>query len=206
MASVYARLRGYFRKPTSGYNLAVSSRMGPASLALLRSNSRLHCRAKTFGPPNPATVTEYGTIARWTTTRPLLVLDLTKRLEMPSFYVADETDYYDEAAFLDSFIADITKPIERDGREHIEYVPTQIVTEYLRTTLRTPDNQRLDGIMYPSARTQGKCFVLFLGYDQLHPTYGAGDGSIVLDAASVRRTQTRRRRTIPQVDLDRSER
>jgi hypothetical protein len=32
-------------------------------------------------------------------------------------------------AFLHQFVEDATLPIERDGREHIEYVPTQIVTE-----------------------------------------------------------------------------
>ena len=31
-------------------------------------------------------------------------------------------------AFLHQFVEDATLPIERDGREHIEYVPTQIVT------------------------------------------------------------------------------
>jgi hypothetical protein len=32
-------------------------------------------------------------------------------------------------SFLHDFAADLAKPIEKDGREHIEYVPTQIVTE-----------------------------------------------------------------------------
>ena len=147
---------------------------------------------------NPAAATEYGTISRWTTTRPLLLLDLTQKIEMPSFYEADESDYYEEAAFLASFIADITQPIERDGREHIEYVPTQIVTEYLRRTFRAPDDKHLDGIIYPSAHTsRGKCLVLFLGYDQLYPRYGAGDTSIALDPASVRLIRGRARKRTP---------
>jgi hypothetical protein len=191
-------------KPTAPANLgpppsdrAVNSRMSPAGISLFYGamNQRT-ARAETFGPV-PGSFPEHGTIASWTSTRPLLVLDLTKRLDAPSFYNADASFSYDEVGFLYDFIADITQPIERDGREHIEYVPSQIVTEYFRTSFRALGGQRLDGIIYPSARTKrGKCIVIFVGYDEMNPTYGMGDPvPLVLNPASPRRTSTRPART-----------
>jgi hypothetical protein len=44
-----------------------------------------------------------------------------------------------------------------DGRQHIEYTPTQVLTEYLRWM---PEN-RIDGIALPSAQTGEKTHVLF---------------------------------------------
>ena len=44
-------------------------------------------------------------------------------------------------------------PIARDDRIHIDYVPTQVVTEYVRSA-RFPDG-RLDGIRYRSSRREG---------------------------------------------------
>jgi RES domain len=44
-----------------------------------------------------------------------------------------------------------------DGRQHIEYTPTQVLTEYLRWM---PEN-RIDGIARPSAQTGEKTHVLF---------------------------------------------
>ena len=37
---------------------------------------------------------------------------------------------------------------------HIEYVPTQVVTEFLRTT-KLPEGVKLDGIRYRSSRKDG---------------------------------------------------
>jgi len=53
--------------------------------------------------------------------------------------------------------------MERDGSEPIEYVPTQIVTEYFRHRFRLQENRRLDGILYRSSRsTNGIACVLFI--------------------------------------------
>ncbi|WP_157221188.1 RES domain-containing protein [Flavisphingomonas formosensis] len=69
--------------------------------------------------------------------------------------------------FLWDFARDIAKPIKRNGREHIEYVPTQIVTEYLRRVFRDAGGQPIDGLIYRSSRHDGaKAFVLFCENDQ----------------------------------------
>ncbi len=53
--------------------------------------------------------------------------------------------------FLQKFIHDITLPVELDGREHIDYVPTQVFTEYFRYAF--PGG--VDGLMFPSAQGPG---------------------------------------------------
>ena len=59
---------------------------------------------------------------------------------------------------------ELTRPIVKDGREHIEYVPTQIVTEYFRHVFRTSIGEQVKGILYRSSRNgEGTCCVLFFG-------------------------------------------
>jgi hypothetical protein len=81
---------------------------------------------------------------------------------------ADGTRYEKAAiGFLHQFVEDATLPIERDGREHIEYVPTQIVTEYFRHKFlyeyEPGQRSQVHGILYPNSRSeQGFNAVLFV--------------------------------------------
>lgn len=101
----------------------------------------------------------------------LCVLDLTKMPVVPNVF---DQDYSREVrhgiAFMHAFTRDLTKPVLKDGAEHIDYVPSQIVTEYFR--YRFVWNERaLDGILYPSAaRIGGTSAVLFFGPDECMPT------------------------------------
>jgi RES domain len=61
--------------------------------------------------------------------------------------------------FLWSFARDLRKPVVLDGREHIEYVPTQVVTEYMRWFPAAA----IDGILYTSAQNGGTSCVIFCG-------------------------------------------
>jgi RES domain-containing protein len=87
--------------------------------------------------------------------RELQVLDLTNLPEKPSIF---DDQHYDELVglfFIDEFINEITKPIVRDGSEHIEYVPSQVVSEYFALMFHLEDGKRLDGIKYPSSVRPG---------------------------------------------------
>jgi len=68
-------------------------------------------------------------------------------------------------AFLHQFVDDATLPIDRDGREHIEYAPTQIVTEYFRHRFlyeyEPGRKSQVHGILYPSSKSEGINAVLF---------------------------------------------
>jgi hypothetical protein len=76
----------------------------------------------------------------------------------------DEKNYHKRMPliFMHGFVKDATKSVVKDGMEHIEYVPTQIVAEYFRHIFRNPDSLSLDGITYRSSVVpQGICFALF---------------------------------------------
>lgn len=61
--------------------------------------------------------------------------------------------------FLDGFVKNITHPVTPDGRQHVEYTPTQVLTEYLRWASPHP----FDGIALPSAQAGEKTYVFFRG-------------------------------------------
>jgi HEPN/RES N-terminal domain 1/RES domain len=85
----------------------------------------------------------------------LLILDLTQLPFAPSpFAELPDSCEYDPRPrlnFLHSISYEISRPIARDDRVHIEYVPTQVVTEYLRTAVRAK-GRKVDGIRYRSSR------------------------------------------------------
>ncbi|OBF25084.1 RES family NAD+ phosphorylase [Mycobacterium sp. ACS4331] len=68
-----------------------------------------------------------------------------------------QLDRFFMTRFLRRFVADVIKPVELDAREHIEYVPTQVFTEYIRQSFPG----RLDGMIFPSAQGAGSNVVLF---------------------------------------------
>jgi RES domain len=103
-------------------------------------------------------------IGEFRTRRVLRILDLAELPPVPSrFEEIPDSLAYDprrNLIFLHRLARDISRPIARDDRIHVDYVPTQVVTEYLRSG-SFPDGQ-LDGIRYRSSRrTDGISVVLF---------------------------------------------
>ncbi len=100
-------------------------------------------------------------IATFETLRPLKVLDLTN-VRDPSIFGMSENADYDWLLFMNQFLIDFSSPIKRDDRIHIEYVPTQVITEYLRDA-KLGGKPPVEGIKYLSARKPGGiCYVLFI--------------------------------------------
>jgi RES domain-containing protein len=94
-------------------------------------------------------------LASFLVKREIRVLDLTKLPAAPSVFTEDEYGTRETIAFLERFIETITAPVTRDGREHIDYVPSQVVSEFLAQVLETDDGKKLDGVVYPSAVLPG---------------------------------------------------
>jgi hypothetical protein len=106
------------------------------------------------------TADEPGTyaIGRFRTLRDITILDLAQLPPVPSLFteIPDMLGHDPREAlkFLRLLAEDISRPIARDDRLHIEYVPTQVVTEFLRSA-KLPDKRWLDGIRYRSSRRSG---------------------------------------------------
>jgi hypothetical protein len=103
-------------------------------------------------------------IGGFVTQRPLNILDFTRRLTtFPSIFATDEESRtkWMFARFASRFTSRITAPILLDGRQQVDYTPTQVVAEYLRYV----PERRIDGIAWPShvGSGNGKNIMLFLG-------------------------------------------
>ena len=68
---------------------------------------------------------------------------------------------WQEFSFLSHFHDEISKPISHDDNPEIEYIPSQIFTEYVRCLCKTTDANPYDGIVYRSSLTGEKNVVLF---------------------------------------------
>jgi len=99
-------------------------------------------------------------------TKELCVLDFASAPRVPSIFDRSRVSEIDPALFLQEFLRDFAKAIEPDDRVHIDYVPTQVVTEYLRwsTELRALG---VRGLRYRSAQGNGICVVIFGGRELL---------------------------------------
>lgn len=97
----------------------------------------------------------------FTTNKTINVIDFSRAPKSPSiFREITERKYY-LLMFLNDLIRDIVKPIEKDGKEHIDYVPTQFVTEYFKYVFNRKQKNKIEGIIYPSSKDDKKAIVLF---------------------------------------------
>jgi hypothetical protein len=119
------------------------------------------------------TVTRYDkskdsvTIAEFQTIEDLYIVDFTKLPKIPSIFgIKDKKSYYLKL-FLLSFVKDITKAVQKDGREHTEYIPTQVVTEYLRYPFNRQRKYKIEGIIYPSSQNLGHKSAVFFWDNEL---------------------------------------
>lgn len=125
---------------------------------------------------------ECASVASFNLKRPLVLLNLGRISDMKLPSVFNEADREKRSAlmFLKKFAEDIARPI--DENPNIEYIPTQIVTEYFRHIFVTRDNKRLDGIIYSSAKNPGqKCVALFMTQESF-----LSDENTMLDLTSMK--------------------
>lgn len=96
-------------------------------------------------------------------TAPIQVLDLTQLPPPPSLFDPGKLEERGDLIFLHSFVREVSKPVRRDGSEHIDYVPTQILCEYIRHEFA---DGGVEGILFRSTvRPQGTVAALFIDRD-----------------------------------------
>jgi len=101
-------------------------------------------------------------LASFTTKTDLLALDLASLPVTPSVFDEKQFDEREAILFLEGFVDAITQPVAKDGREHIDYVPSQVVSEFFSQVFRTNAGDKLDAIVYPSAvLPEGRNLVMF---------------------------------------------
>ena len=105
-------------------------------------------------------------IGKFETTRETLILDLADLPEVPGFFSeAHRLERY-ALSFLNQFAEIIILPVDRDDRTHLDYIPTQVFTEFLRDY--EFGGGKIDGIRYRSALGEaGTNTVLFATPDNV---------------------------------------
>lgn len=143
-----------------------TNRMSPAGIPMFYGAFDIEtAKAETFDAAHHAG--QIMSIGAFRALRPLRLLDLAELPDIPSVFADETRQFIHPMRFLHAFAADLVKRIARDGREHIEYVPTQIVTEFFRRVFRDADGKPLDGLLYRSSRPgAGTACVVFAENDQ----------------------------------------
>ena len=137
---------------------AAANRMSPAGISIFYGATD---RVTAIAEAGAHASHRYVVTGEFTPTREIRLIDLTNLPELPSIFDATSHREFFVLRFLQRFIHDITLPVELDGREHIDYVPTQVFTEYFRYAFPA----RVDGLMFPSAQGPGNNVAIFFGPD-----------------------------------------
>lgn len=109
---------------------------------------------------NDASLDNY-TIGKLKIGRSIKVLDITKIPATTSIF--NPSKYIDryKLDFIKDLRNDLMKGISRDGKEHLEYIPTQVVTEFLKFDFNKRRQNKIEGILYNSSKDNKECLVLF---------------------------------------------
>ena len=94
-------------------------------------------------------------IATFAPKNDLTILELTALPEAPSIFDVEKHDLREAILFLNEFVHAISKPMPMDGREHVDYVPSQVVSEFFAQEFLRVETDRIDGMVYPSAIVPG---------------------------------------------------
>jgi hypothetical protein len=139
-----------------------ANRMSPAGIPMF------------YGAKNPATAIQevairvgekdkWVTVGAFETSQPCTVVDFTDLPPVPSMFDPERGYQRRPLLFLHEFVRQLSKPA-RATHEQIDYVPTQIVTEYLLRIFAK--GQRVAGLLYASALTGDTSIVLDVLHDQ----------------------------------------
>ena len=94
-------------------------------------------------------------VAMFSPKRDMTILDLTALPVAPSVFDVDNYDVREAVLFLEEFVDAISRPIAKDGREHVDYVPSQVVSEFIAQVFASEEFRQIDGMIYPSAVVPG---------------------------------------------------
>lgn len=111
---------------------------------------------------------EERTAGLWRPRRACRIVDLTLLPDVPSIFDPDENRLAqrESLSFLHAFRRALQSPVDNPDRIHIDYVPSQLVGEWIRHFMRV-GGQAIDGLAWDSARRPGsRCVVLWVARDQ----------------------------------------
>ena len=121
-------------------------------------------------------------IGEFETLRQAVLLDLTDIPDVPSLFepVPDAAEVLPRRAlrFLHHVVGELSRRIKRGAGDHVEYVPTQVVTEFIRMRVKWGESG-IDGIRYASS--VNPCHVSYVLFADQSNVVGTAASSLVED-------------------------
>ncbi len=187
--------QGLIRQEPAGYRLyrarvrkageqhATPAALGPPPPALATQSNRMNPPGISmfYAADDPALATaetrgQSVSIGAFETTRPIRILDLANMPDVPGFFSSADRMRIFTLSFLTEFAELIIQPVPRNDRTKIDYIPTQVFTEFLRDF--PFEDGKIDGVRYRSATGRpGTNVVLFAAPNDVEgaspdPDYG----------------------------------
>jgi hypothetical protein len=139
---------------------AAANRMSPEGVPMFYGSAAPETAIREIGAHG---IGAYARIGAFRNQRELTLLDLTALPVIPSVFDKDERENHGVVRFFRDFAKNVTAPTRPDGRPHVDYVPTQVVTEFFRWV----PSRKIDGIKLPSAQDGEDTYVLFFGQEHV---------------------------------------
>ena len=163
------------------------NRMSPAGIPLFYGTLTAKTAIKEVDSGEYGT---YTTCAAFKTVTEMKIVDFTDLPEIPSMFDPDRGHRRREIEFLHEFVEELSKPVDPEDAQ-IEYVPTQIVTEFLLHAFGVDEKQRTSGLIYRSSVADGDCVALNIPNERCFDAYECDNRSepaLLLMKESIRTT------------------
>jgi hypothetical protein len=137
-----------------------ANRMSPAGIPMFYGAEDMSTAVREATVRTPH---EWVTVAAFETSQPCTVINFTSLQPVPSMFDLERARVRRPLMFLHAFVRHLSEPA-RETYEQIDYVPTQIVTEYLLRIFG--HGELVKGLLYKSSLTGGVSAVLDVPNDR----------------------------------------
>ena len=104
---------------------------------------------------------EYWSYATFKLKKDIEVIDFSNLPKIPSIFDVNEFSSRQKLIFLYDLVSDMSKPVGPNIKDHIEYIPTQVVSEFFRYRF----NPKVKGIRYKSVKNKEGINIAFFESD-----------------------------------------
>lgn len=166
-------------------SFAKDNRMSPKGIGAFYGASTLAgARAEVAGYADPA---HDGTAAQFKQHIDIAVVDLSVLQAVPSLFDTAHRHRRAAAMFMRDFVVDVSAVASPSDLQNLDYIPTQIVAEYFRFTLKHGEIP-VTGLLWSSSKDASvRNCVVFASNDTMSDMGTATDSTVFeLDASSVR--------------------
>lgn len=157
------------------------NRMSPAGISFFYGSfDRNTCLMEVAGNEN-----DLFNLGVWELVRNVRLLDITqcKKISQKEFSIFDHDHVWQRHIypFLFEFVSSLLQPVNstlNTTEKELEYLPTQVISEYLKYFFVDRNGNHIDGLIYPSTKVQNhNNIVLF--YGQKYNLASAGEKQIL---------------------------